>query len=247
MLKKLKWLSVLVIAILSIGSTSSTTQVFARSTSSAHTTTHVSAGRSTTSRSTVTTRATSPRSAATRSVTATRSVASRSAATRAAANRTVSSRSAVNRTTSANVGRSTANRSAVNRTMIKQQKEIRTFTPAQHKSHDGYLKMYNGFKSDAKHGVYSPSDYLYNPYRYRFYNYYYYDSILTRDAHVAKLSGIDLKKVSHPKKETYWVSVKDKKGKIAKVLVNKQQWEKIKLNDNVRLIADKFLLNNHQI
>lgn len=245
MFKKLKWLVMLLALLTAIGTT--TVQSQAAVSSSHATTSHVSGGRSSGARTSTATRSVSPRSPAGRTATATRSVASRSAANRTAANRSVSNRSAATRSAGSLRGRSVANRSAVNRSVIEQQREISRFSPKQRSSQSNYLKMYNGFKTDSKRGIYSPSDYLYNPYQHGFYNYYYYNNILNQDKHVAQLSGIDVKKIDHPKTTTYWINVKNKKGKIAKVLVNKSQYGAIKVNDDVKLVANKLIINGKAI
>lgn len=241
MLKKFKWLVMFVAVLTSVGT--STAQVYAAS-SSHGITSHASGGHTSTTRSTTnTTRSVSPRSPASRTAATTRSVASRSATTRAAVSRSISNRSAATRSASVTNNRSVATRSAVNRSIAKQQREISHFTPDQRKTQSSYLKMYNGFRTNAKRGIYSPSDYLYNPYHNSFYNYYYYQEVLWHNQHVAQLSGIDVKKISHPKEATYWVSVRDKNGKIAKVLVNKKQYDSIKVSDNIQLVANKLLVN----
>lgn len=178
-------------------------------------------------------------------VVSSRSVANRGAST---AGRSVSSHSAGSRNT--NTGKSTSNinsKSPATRTIKQQQREISHFSPAQRKVQSSYTKMYTGFQSKPKQGIYTPSDYLYSPYRHGFYNYYYYDAMLRQDSHVAELTGIDTDKILHPKEKTYWISVTDSKGKVAKLLVTKEQYAKINQNDNVKFIANKLFINNKAI
>ena len=109
------------------------------------------------------------------------------------------------------------------------------------------MKSNEGFHSRSK--LYSnPSQYVYNPYRNGFFNYYLMSSMWnTSNRNDLKNSGFDQDKLLKPKETTYWISVKTKDNKSVKVLVTKIQYDQIKVNDKVEVKNGKLFLNSVEL